>query len=107
MLTESVDKLYETVNVLPDKLGQLVAAQPQYQPYLPFQQTPFHSTFPQPHQQSEPAPNLTTANPGGSEKMESEETKVVALNLKHKVIWDTLVQIHLWFSIISPLKRVP
>jgi hypothetical protein len=43
---ESVDKLHEAVDVLPDKLtGRLLVAQPQYQPYLPFQQTPFHSIF--------------------------------------------------------------
>ncbi len=79
--------------MLPDKLiGRLVAAQPQYQPYLPFQQTPFHSTFSQPYQQSAPAPYMKTTNLGGSDKVESEESKVAALNLKHKVIWDTLMQ---------------
>jgi hypothetical protein len=42
--------------------------------------------------QSAPAPYLTTTNPGGSEKVESEKSKVVALKLKHKTIWDTLMQ---------------
>jgi hypothetical protein len=41
--------------------------------------------------QSAPAPYLTTTNPGGSEKVESEKSKVVALKLKHKTIWDTLI----------------
>jgi hypothetical protein len=86
--------------MLPDKLAnQLLAAQPQYQPYLPFQQTPFHSTFPQPYQQS--APYLTTSYQGVSEKVESEESKVAALDAKHKLIWDSLVQMDPYASMVQ------
>ncbi len=62
-----------------------------YQLYLPFQQPPFHSTFPQHHQQ--PPPYLTTGNQGLSEKVESEESKVAVLDVKHKLLWDSLVQL--------------
>jgi hypothetical protein len=68
----------------------LLAVQPQYQPYHPFQQKPFHSAFPQPFQQS--APYLTSTNQGPFDKVESEESKVGALDIKQKAIWDTLVQ---------------
>jgi hypothetical protein len=77
--------------MLPDKLiGQLVATQPQYQPYHPFQLTSFHSTFPQSYQQ--PAPYLMSTALVAAEKVESGDLKVSALNDKHKSIWNSLIQ---------------
>ena len=80
------------MDALPDKLiGRMVATLPQFQPYHhPFQPTTFHSTFPQPYQQ--PAPHQMTTAVVAIEKVESEESKVNSLDIKHKAIWDTLVQ---------------
>ncbi len=86
-----MDKIHEAVYMVPKTLiGWLLAAQPEYQPYHPFQQTPFPSTFPQPYQQ--PAPFLTSTTQVASEKVESEESKVTALDDKYKPIWNSLIQ---------------
>jgi hypothetical protein len=87
-----VDKLCDAMDALPDKLiGRMVATLPQFQPYHhPFQPTTFHSTFPQPYQQ--PAHHQMTTALVATEKVESEESKVNSLDIKHKAIWDTLVQ---------------
>jgi hypothetical protein len=79
------------MDLLPNKLiGRLVATLPQYQPYHPFQPMSFHSTFPQPYQQ--PAPYLMSNALVAADKVESEESKVTTLYIKHKTIWNTLVQ---------------
>ncbi len=68
----------------------LVASLPQYQPYHPFQPTSFHSTFPHSYQQ--PTPYLMSNALVAADKVESEKSKVTTLDIKHKTIWDTLVQ---------------